>query len=322
MLFVTNRVLEQSHRSRRGRNVAFDLDDTNALQSVFYCRRKAEGDYLEIGGQSFLEELRNSAAEQILVYVHGFSNLPEPHIFPRAETLQRLCDAHRANMVEVVPVIWPCDNDKGIVKDYFDDQVAAAASGFAFARVLALLRDWQLKGSGGQPPCLKRVNVLAHSMGNRAFREAMRLWSQVLLRGDPPMIFRNAFLVAADIVNESLERTEPGHYLPISARNLITYFASDDRALQASKVGNTWNRIASRRLGHTGPENMNKVPRNVYAVDCDSYNTRYDPTLGHSYFTEDETGEPGRVFQHICQAIDTGRVPPLSGDAEDRISFL
>ena len=51
------------------------------------------------------------------------------------------------------------------------------------------------------------------------------------------------------------------------------YFASDDLGLRASKACNLKSRIASRRLGHTGPEEMDKVPGNVYAVDCDNLNT-------------------------------------------------
>jgi hypothetical protein len=35
----------------------------------------------------------------------------------------------------VIPLIWPSDNDFGIVQDYFDDQKAADASDMAFMRL-------------------------------------------------------------------------------------------------------------------------------------------------------------------------------------------
>jgi hypothetical protein len=38
MLFFTNRILEQSPRSRKGRRGSFDLNNTEAQQSVFFYR--------------------------------------------------------------------------------------------------------------------------------------------------------------------------------------------------------------------------------------------------------------------------------------------
>jgi hypothetical protein len=43
----------------------------------------------------------------------------------------------------VVPLVWPCDGDFGIVLDYYDDQLAADASGLAYARVLAKFLAWR-----------------------------------------------------------------------------------------------------------------------------------------------------------------------------------
>jgi hypothetical protein len=44
-------------------------------------------------------------------------------------------------------------------------------------------------------------------------------------------------------------------------------------------------------------------------MDCDDYNTLYDPPKGHSYFLQDEHGQPGAVFRHIAACVDSGRVP-------------
>ena len=325
MLFITNRVFEQGNTSDKGREVSFDLENNDAQQSVFFCKRDDDGKLTEIMSTSFLEHLRESESEEILMFLHGFSNLPEPHIFPRTQDLQALLDKHCDKKIEVIPIIWPCDADRGIVKDYFDDQVAADGSGIAFGRALQIFRKWQLKHMAQDSiPCLKRIHVLAHSMGNRVFRETMRVFSTSLPGREPPIVFRNTFLVAADIVNESLEPGQTGNVIPMATRNTLAYFASDDRALQASKVANMGQ--LSRRLGHTGPENMSKVARNVYALDCGAVNSRYDPLKGHSYFLYDEDGsdgsKPGQVFEHICKCVQTGRVPPLSNYAEDRIDFL
>ncbi len=83
----------------------------------------------------FLNRLKNSKEKQILIYIHGYSNLPKEHIFPRGEMLQTLFNMRGKGLVQVIPLIWPCDNDFGALKDYWDDQKAADASAFAFARV-------------------------------------------------------------------------------------------------------------------------------------------------------------------------------------------
>ena len=259
---------------------------------------------------------------QLWLYIHGFSNLPEKDIFPRTRTLQRLCDEKRRGEVEVVPLIWPCDADFGIVKDYWDDQEAADASAFSFARLLQRFHKWRKDESdaldrarrdgtlrAGDGPCVKRINVLAHSMGNRVLRGALARWGHYYWSGRVPMLFRNTFMVAADVVNESLERGGAGRFICDCSRNVVVYYASDDLALRASKAANLKNGIASRRLGHSGPEDMRKVPSNVYAVDCDDFNMDYD-TMGHSYFLQDDSKpkRSGRLFEDLYRAIRLGRV--------------
>ena len=308
MLFITNRALDQSKRTRIGRNVTFALNDNEAGQSVYFCQRQQQDVYEEIGNKNFFQALKESKYEQILIFIHGFSNLPEPHIFPTTQVLQQLFDQQEANLVQVVPIIWPCDNDRGLVQDYWDDQQAADASAQAFARVFEKFMAWRDEEAKADEPCIKRLNILAHSMGNRVFRGSIKAWGKYFRSYRLPLIFRNVFLVAADVVNESLE-DQDGGLLCETARNVSVYYASDDLALRASKVGNLRNRVASRRLGHTGPENMAKVPKNVFAIDCDDVNTAYDDRIGHTYFLYDESRtRPGIVFNHIFNAIKTGRI--------------
>ena len=76
----------------------------------------------------------------------------------------------------------------------------------------------------------------------------------------------------------------------------------------------------SAEPNHPGPENMRKVPRNVYAVDCDEVNTRYDSPKGHAYFLDDGDGNPGKVFEHLLGVIERGRVFP--DDREQREDVL
>ncbi len=317
MLFITNRFPKQSIRTRVGRKFDFDLDDNAASNSVFFCERKSKQDYTEIGSIDFLKQLKQSKYRQLLIYIHGFSNLPED-VFSAADEFQKLCDKKAKEEVLVIPVVWPCDNDLGIIKDYWDDQKAADQSAFSFARVLEKFLAWRSSDEYNpqEDPCLKRINMLAHSMGNRVLRETLTAWNKYDLPKGLPLIFRNTFLVAADIVNESLHEGESGEVICHASRNVIVYHASDDLALRASKASNLKNKVASRRLGHTGPENMDKTPRNVYRVDCDDVNNLYDMPKGHSYFRSGtRKGTPGEVFNHIFSCLVSGRVFP---DDEER----
>ncbi len=303
MLFITNRRLEEGPRSRPGRRVHFDLSDSEPSPSLFFCERRGVENYVELTAVPFFNRLRGGGRPQILFYLHGFNSQPEKDIFPIAARLQALLDRLSDRAVEVVPLIWPCDDDFGLLKDYWDDQDAAEMSGFAFGRAIGKFLDWR-DSRTGEAPCLKHVNLLAHSMGNRVLRFALAKWARD--RGAAPALFRNLFLVAADIANESLEPGEPGHPITRAARNVLVYHADDDFALRTSKIANLRRKVVTRRLGHTGPENLERTPRNVVAVDCDAVNNRYD-RLGHTYFLDDGRGRPGRVLAHIAATIVSGR---------------
>ncbi len=307
MLFITNRKPKGSIRTRINRKFVFDLNVNAPSNSIFCCERKSEDEYVEIGHKKWFTSLKEKDVKQILLYIHGFSNLPEPHIFPRAQKLQDLFDKKEKNLVEVIPIIWPCDNDCGIVGDYWDDQKSADMSSFSFARALEFFMDWR-DHEDEDNPCLKRINILAHSMGNRVLRETLSKWNHDDLARGVPLLFRNTIMMAADIINESLEEGQEGRLISQSSRNVSVYYATDDLALRASKISNLKNKVASRRLGHTGPEDILKTQSNVYSIDCDNLNTKYDFPKGHSYFLEDDNGEIGEVFNHVFNSIKTGRV--------------
>ncbi len=303
MLFITNRQFKEGKKSVAGRKVSFDMKDNEPSVSVFFCERGGKGKYAELMSKGFFQKLRDTRCKQILLYIHGFNNFPEGknQIFERAAAMQKMIPAR--DKVIVIPMIWPCDNDFGIILDYWDDQKSAEASSAGFARVLGLFLKWRDKQ---EDPCTVRINMLAHSMGNRVLRYALDSWANDY--GSVPLIFKNVFLAAADIANESLEPDESGGHIAESARNVVVYHASDDLALRSSKVSNLKNKIVSRRLGHSGPEDMSKVRDNVYSIDCDDFNNTYDKPMGHSYFLTAPKGKDGAVFKHMLQAIKTGRV--------------
>ncbi|RKT60760.1 alpha/beta hydrolase family protein DUF900 [Azonexus fungiphilus] len=322
MLFITSRMPTVNTEPALNADFVFDLTNNSSSRSFFCCRRERKGKCVEIGSLALLQALKAAKVRQVLVYIHGFANLPDD-VFAAAGELQKLCDRKKTGEILVLPLIWPCDADLGVVKDYWDDQKAADQSAFTFARVMQKFMAWRNSESHNpeDDPCLKRINVLAHSMGNRVLRQTLENWRRYDQPQGLPLLFRNTFMVAADIVNESLHKGEPGELISHASRNVVVYYASDDLALRASKVSNLKNAEASRRLGHSGPEDMARTPKNVYAIDCDEVNTRYDPPRGHSYFRcGTRKGEPGVVFEHIFATLLSGRVFP--GDEQRKSSIL
>ena len=137
MLFITNRFPTDSIRTVADRPFEFDLSNNAPSHSVNFCQRKSKKKLVELGSKAFLDHLHEAPQRQVLLYIHGFSNLPDD-VFANVEEFQRLCDKTSAKEVLVIPVIWPCDNDLGIVKDYWDDQKSADYSAISLARALSL----------------------------------------------------------------------------------------------------------------------------------------------------------------------------------------
>ncbi|WP_371376134.1 alpha/beta hydrolase [Thalassotalea aquiviva] len=314
MLFITNRTPKQSQRSRKGRKISFNYDNTTVSQSLYFCFREDINQYTEIMSPAFFQTLKELPENtQLLFYLHGFNNNMEPDVFQNAAKLQDLLNRTTPDLVYVIPIIWPCDDDAkvAIIDDYWDDQQAADASGSSFARLLGKFDDWRREKSQQQTPCLKRINVIAHSMGNRVLKNALAHWASHYCAGNMPQLFRNVFMIAADVENDVLEKSEPGRYIVDSTRNLVVYYASDDLAMPASKLANIKNKTASRRLGMTGPEDLTKLPKNVYEVDCDDFNNHFD-LKGHCYFLDNHQKEPSPIIAHMFAAIQTCRIKPAT----------
>ncbi len=113
MLFITNRAINEDKEFVGNRKISFDIDDNSAGQDAFFCVRHSGGSYHVLGNEQFFGRLKNSNERELLIYIHGYSNLPEEHIFPRSQMLQTLFDGKQKDLVRVIPLIWPCDNDFG-----------------------------------------------------------------------------------------------------------------------------------------------------------------------------------------------------------------
>ena len=313
MLFVTNRIPIESFKTRKNRKISFDLEDIRSSQNLHFCERLKENDYIEIGSESFFSRLKKEIEPgvNILLYIHGFNNTFEKCIFPMANRLQELVNENdEEELVCVVPLIWPCDNDeKHSLNDYWEEQDSADISGKHFYRIIRKFEEWRLGDGRDGVSCNRRVDLLAHSMGARVLLNSLDFLSKKS-GGNVPRYFRNVFLIAPDIVNHTFEKGERGRFISDSSRNVVVYHANDDLAMTASSGANAMRQVYSARLGMAGPEDLEKCPKNVYAVDCDNINLDFDPDYGHAYFLSNSEGEVSPVIDHMVKAIKFGRVQP------------
>lgn len=295
------------------------IETDSPCNQVYFCSYLNDGKQemiKDIGSLSFMRSVQKNNYKQVMFYIHGFNNQPED-AFYQANLLQQFCDLYKQKECLVIPIIWPCHDQVGIVRDYWDDQKAADMSGFAIGRAISLFVQWQQQNKRDDVPCFKYMNILAHSMGNRVLKEAMYHWGHYDSFKKVPMIFRNIFMVAADVTDKTLEPNQKGSYIPYAGKNVVVYYAGDDRALQGSKIVNMENRVITKRLGHGGPSSSSLL-QNVFAVDCDPINSKYD-LLGHTYFMNanliKDKGSSfltkdfaGKVFEHLYQCVLTGQV--------------
>lgn len=298
MYFITNkRVVEKE-------NNKLVFEESNELsQSLKYCNMLDDEHFEEVGSRHFMENMMSGTESEILFYIHGFSNQPYDDVLPRARKIKQQLDNGGLSHIRVVPIIWPCDDDFGVIDDYWDDQESAETSGQFLSRAISKLADWQ--GENIDKPCMKRMHVLAHSMGARVLMKCLSYWANKH-GGNVPYLFKNIFLMASDIPNESLEYTEEGIHIAKAAQRVVCYYANDDLAMPASKIANMKNTVFSRRIGHTGPESLDKTPSNVYEVNCDSFNNKFDKPKGHSYFIN-KGNKSSPAFEHIIHVLKTKR---------------
>lgn len=278
MLLITN------YQMNKVENGLEFPDGNDITPSIVYGElNSSDGVVSDIGSHSFMDKIKNHEKPDILFYIHGFNNHPQPDILPRAKRLQTLIDLAGKDVL-VIPIIWPCDDDLGVIKDYWDDQESAELSGPIFSRLLGKLMDWQQ--SNRDNPCMKRMHVISHSMGNRVLMKTLNHFATNTATSGVPLLFKNVFMMAPDIPSHSLEKGEEGQWITQASFNVRVYHAQDDLAMPSSKAVNAFKGVFNKRLGQWGVEDMSKVSTNVTQMDCSEFNQRFDKIAGHAYFLD------------------------------------
>ncbi|QDT44569.1 hypothetical protein Pan241w_46810 [Gimesia alba] len=144
----------------------------------------------------------------------------------------------------------------------------------------------------------RKIHLIAHSMGNRVLSRALKNISQKLAAsGETQPLFNEVILTAPDIDAQIFKDSIAPHIVQTANRFTI-YSSSDDLALKASRVANSfWH----ERLGEGGSY-LTVFPKykQINVVDASDIDTNLF-ALGHSYHADNVTvlSDVKQVFQGV-----------------------
>lgn len=262
--------------------------------SVEVARENLDARRPILGSQVIFQEAQEKVKQENLetvIFIHGF-NVSFKEGLQSAAQLEKLLtepnpmDKGTPLKLMVVLFSWPSDASLLLTSAsraktaiaYRNDRMDAEASGTAFARAFLKLSDF-VADLNEEEACHQRIHLIAHSMGNYVLRHALQeVQKQV---GQPPRVFSQILMMAADEDDDSFEFEHKLLRLPQLTRRTSVYFNRGDLALWASDSikGNL------TRLGSDGPLHPYQLPRNVYPIDCTQAVAETVKPSEHGYFT-------------------------------------
>lgn len=241
------------------------------------------------------QEMRQEGKDTV-VFIHGF-NVSFREALRQGAQLQRVLTAYNSLdpseplNLDVFVFSWPSDASllftdpryENIIA-YQNDRIDAAASGLAFGRGFLKLADFihELnRRDRNTERCLRRLHLVAHSMGNYVLRFALQEIKRQRVNR-VPRLFEQILMMAADEDDDAFDFDYKLLPLPYLTRRTSVYFNRGDLALWASDTfkGN------APRLGTDGPFQPRSVPRSVYPIDCTDVVEAAGNPAEHSYFLE------------------------------------
>lgn len=195
----------------------------------------------------------------LVVYAHGYNN-------GWTDALEEYCELRRnfhktlgaqeyEDQCLTVLFTWP---SAGKTLAYLEDRDDARGSYLAVSNMVHLL----FQVTNNLEDCISNVSVIAHSMGNYVFREA--LTALVGSSRAPAGTFLDQFIsIGADVGNTSLEPNGKGFGIFRFSNRVSVFLSPADSTLRKSKRKN-----GRARLGRTLSQGFRTTPRNVLFVDC------------------------------------------------------
>ncbi len=212
-------------------------------------------DFADLLGQS----LQEMDSEDILIFIHGFSNTFDQAI---RRTGQISYDLGFPGVT--MAYSWPSQGEFSVANYETDEEYVNKSIPFLKEFLLSIVQ----KSPG------KKINIIAHSMGNRLLTNAIA----EIEKKSPQVIFNQIILAAPD-VNADVFKQKIFPKMAGKANNITLYASSEDKALMASRLLHQKSRLGESGEYLTLIEGMDTID-----------STGVDPsTLGHSYFSSTKT---------------------------------
>jgi esterase/lipase superfamily enzyme len=112
-----------------------------------------------------------------------------------------------------------------------------------------------------------RVDVMAHSMGNRLMFEALNFSPAESVK----KVVQNFYSLAAAVDNESIEKKQKYFRVSQNCEEIFVLHSREDDVLKFLYSGSEWDKA----LGFDGVENFKHLPENVQVVDCTPFITKH-----------------------------------------------
>ncbi len=211
-----------------------DYDPTRYI-NILENKNLTKDEFLNLLSQS----LNNDKEDHAFIFIHGYNNSFKDAALRTAQLYYDLS-------YKGVPILysWPSIAE---TEGYFTDAKQIEKS-------INLFQQFITDISKNNPN--KKINIIAHSMGNRLLINAI----DKLEKENPEIKFENIILAAPDVAkNDFISK----HYNNIvkSAKNITLYCSKKDIALKASKIINKQN-----RLGYAGKDILKKEPINTVDI--------------------------------------------------------
>lgn len=224
------------------------------------------------GKERFLTDMQIAVEDEgdgsVLLFVHGFNVQFESALIRSAQLAADLSKNDIFNPGTPALFSWP---SAGKLTSYKKDRKTSLASAPHLTEFLNVLT---------QDLDIERINIIAHSMGNRVLTQAIEDYADHYLNSseDPDVEFR-IILAAADVDRDVFNQVTG--VLDTLQPNVTIYTSDGDRALKVSEIINR-----ATRLGYTDGDRP-------YIRENPAYQT-VDATgvaselfgLGHSYYSD------------------------------------
>ncbi|MCG8358674.1 MAG: alpha/beta hydrolase [Kiloniellales bacterium] len=261
-----------------------------------------------LGSTAVFQKIRADMQQgrDLLFLVHGYDYTFRQAV-ARAAQISQWYGKDRP--LSVLLYTWPSLGAGVSPFSYKDERQRAKASGPALGRILLKAADF-IRNMRREGPCLQRIHLMAHSMGNWVLRGGIEQARTFVGDNIPPLI-DEVFLMAADDDDDTLSSRNKMQPLLRGCRRVHVYYHGRDLALKASDyaMGNP------DRLGLSGPDDEDSLPKKVYIADV-------GPAIiwdakGKNAWTEDKTGH--QYYRNNARVRDDV-VEILQGKADDEFS--